>query len=326
MEHHFMWSWPIYSYLFLAGLGAGAMAVSNAVLLSGPKGAFGEGYFKIARYGALIGPWPVIIGTGFLIFELGRPFRFLNLLKIVNESPIAHLSPMNFGGWMLLLYGGITVSYAFTFIPWERVVGDWIVPIKEKIQKPLAAICAPFSIAVAIYTAVLLGAIPSRPLWNSPVLAGLFVVSALSTGLAAIMLAQTLLHKTQGATGDGHQIDKAGYLLTASDLALIGLEFVIVLLFIMFAHLTVGDPRHAIAILLPGGELAALFWWGFIVVGLLLPGLIELFYVLRSAVWSKPFKVPLAIEIAVPVSILFGGFLLRYIIVIGGQMTGPVGL
>ena len=51
MDHHFMWSWPIYGYLFMAGVGAGAVAISAFVQLRGPSGNLGERYFEIAKYG-----------------------------------------------------------------------------------------------------------------------------------------------------------------------------------------------------------------------------------------------------------------------------------
>ena len=58
----------------------------------------------------------------------------------------------------------------------------------------LSWVNVPLGIGVAVYTGILLGAMPSRPLWNSPILALLFLVSALSTGIAVIILAQTFFH------------------------------------------------------------------------------------------------------------------------------------
>ncbi|NCF11469.1 MAG: hypothetical protein GWP66_12480, partial [Gammaproteobacteria bacterium] len=60
-------------------------------------------------------------------------------------------------------------------------------------------------------------------------------------------------------------------------------------------------------------------------VGLLLPFCIEAWFVLRK-MRTGHFRVPYAVEIATPLAILLGGFILRYVIVIGGQITGPVGL
>jgi formate-dependent nitrite reductase membrane component NrfD len=106
---------------------------------------------------------------------------------------------------------------------------------------------------------------------------------------------------------------------------LIAFELVIIALFFMAAYLSYGDVRYAIQVFLPGGELAGLFWWGLVVLGLVLPFCLEAFYVMRK-MRSGSFEVPYAVEVVVPLAILAGGFILRYVIVIGGQITGPVGL
>ena len=62
------WGVPVILYLFLAGVGAGALTASASMFLrGGPTGR----YFNIARYGAFLAAPLVIIGTGMLVFELG---------------------------------------------------------------------------------------------------------------------------------------------------------------------------------------------------------------------------------------------------------------
>lgn len=319
MEHELAWGWLIVVYLYLAGMGAGAVTVSTTVLLRGPDGGFGSRRMSIARYGALIGPLPVILGTTLLIFDLGRPFRAFNLFKVIN------LSPMNFGAWMLMLFSIVAILYAITFIPWKWL-DERLDRLCDAVRTPLALVNAPLGVAVAIYTAVLLGAMPSRPLWNSPMLAMLFLVSALSTGLAAIMLAQTIFHKSGEDAEMDREVHQSTYILTVADAFLIVAEFAVVILFLMYAYLTVGDPRYAISILMPGGEMAQVFWLWFVGMGLLLPVTIETFYIVRKVVYGMEFRVPLVVEIIVPLAILAGGLILRYAIVYAGQLTGPVGL
>ena len=333
--HELTWGVPVIWYLYLAGVGAGAVAVSSSVLLRGGQYGAGESFFKLARYGALIGPIPVIIGTIFIVFELGRWDRALNLFKVIN------LSPMSIGSWLLGVFIITSLIYAFAFLPsflprFERLHKRFV-----PILHGMAWLNMPLGIGVAVYTGILLGAMPSRPLWNSPILALLFLVSALSTGVAAIFLAHTLFHKKdpnikierrvrtrREATllRPGRRYYETGYLLTATDLLLISLEVMVIFLFVMFAHLTVGNLKYAMAMILPGGEMAGIFWLWVVLVGLLVPGLIEMAYITPKLVYHREFRMHMSSELLIAIAVLIGGFMLRYIVVIGGQVTGPMGV
>jgi formate-dependent nitrite reductase membrane component NrfD len=94
----------------------------------------------------------------------------------------------------------------------------------------------------------------------------------------------------------------------------------------MFAQMTINSANFAIQALLPGGELALPFWLGVIFIGLLLPGFIESFYLLRTELLGHEFEWPYVINISAPVAVLVGGLMLRYVIVVGGQITGPIGI
>jgi len=107
---------------------------------------------------------------------------------------------------------------------------------------------------------------------------------------------------------------------------LIGFEVLAIFLFIMFAHLTIGNPAQAVSVILPGGALAAMFWGGVVFAGLLIPVLIELRYVVPTLLYHQPYAMPRGMEVAVCAVVLLGGFLLRYVVVIAGQMTGPMGI
>ncbi len=123
MGHELNWGLPVISYLVLAGLGAGALTVSASVFLRGGGGGFGNGHFAVARYGALIAPLPVMIGCGLLVLELGsfqtgHWFKWLNLYRTIT------LSPMSIGTWLLTVFIGISLVYAYTFLPKDASAGD----------------------------------------------------------------------------------------------------------------------------------------------------------------------------------------------------------
>jgi formate-dependent nitrite reductase membrane component NrfD len=292
------WGMPVILYLFLAGVGAGAVTVSSSVLLRGGGGGFGGGH----------------------VLELGRPFRALNLFKVIN------LSPMSVGSWLVLLFIWTSLFYALaflpSFLPQLKRFSDRLAPLRGA----LAWINVPLGIGVAVYTGILLGAMPSRPLWNSPILALLFMISALSTGVATIILARTIFHRKSSEPAIERQFHDSAYLLTATDVMLIGFELMVIFLFVMFAHLTVGNVKYAVSIILPGGDMALMFWVWVVLIGLLLPALVELVFVTPKLLYHRDYAAPRMIEIAVSVSVLIGGFMLRYVVVVAGQITGPMGL
>ena len=334
MGHELNWGLPVALYLFLAGVGAGATTVSGSVLLRGGDYSGGT-FFRLARYGALIGPLPVLLGCGLLVFDLGRWDRMFNLFKVIN------LSPMSIGSWFLMLFITCSLIYAVSFLP-------SFFPRFERISRTLAPVLhifawinIPLGIGVAVYTGILLGAMPSRPLWNSPILALLFLISALSTGIAMIILARALFHKSDpGVKSErrtirrreatlirpGRRYYETAYMLTVSDLMLIGFELLILFLFFMFAHLTIGNLKYAMAIILPGGEMAAMFWVWVVLIGLVIPGLVEMYYVIPKIVYHLEFRAHKVPEILISLAILAGGLMLRVIIVIAGQITGPMGI
>src|SRR5207302_2427288 len=94
----------IAGYLFLGGLagtssllGAGAQLTGRPSLARAAKtGAFGAGCLSMAA----------------LVHDLGRPARFLNMLRVVKIS-----SPMNVGSWLLGAYvpaAGVAAASALT--------------------------------------------------------------------------------------------------------------------------------------------------------------------------------------------------------------------
>ena len=321
LNHELIWGLPAISYYFLAGLGAGALITSTSLLLrGGPE----QTYFRFARFGAFLAVPVVALGTGMLVmelgsFETGHWFRFINLYKVMT------LSPMSVGSWLLLVYMVVATPYSLLFLVKGAHPDDKYQGLRQK----LAWVCVPLGIGVAVYTGVLLGAMPSRPLWNSPIIAMLFLLSAISCGIAAVLLIDWVAGLYDSKTASTTYLKEraeSGYLLATTVTLLIGLQILVIFLFFMYAHLSVGDKRMAIRVFEIGGELSSLFWWGLVVVGLVIPGLIELVRVMPRLLYKRSYEHSGMAVFIVPVLIIVGGFLLRYVIVVGGQISRLAGL
>lgn len=97
---------------------------------------------------------------------------------------------------------------------------------KYKWRRGLAWARIPLGIGVGIYTGVMLGAMPSRPFWNSPFPAFLFLISALSTSTALIILARAFITRGGLTEEKQEEVHESGFVLASTDTMIIGLEFI----------------------------------------------------------------------------------------------------
>src|SRR5919108_6650863 len=103
------WQYLIVSYLFLGGLSAGLFFVSALTELFRNGDSPKE---QIARVGALLAPWPVMVGCALLVFDLGHWYRFYKLFLHFRWQ-----SPMSIGSWLLMFFVFISLAYAYGWVP-----------------------------------------------------------------------------------------------------------------------------------------------------------------------------------------------------------------
>ena len=310
------WGILIVNYLFLGGLSAGLFFVS-ALATFLYKHDEPSPYTRIARLGAFLAPWPVMIGCLLLIFDLGRWYSFWKLFVHLRLA-----SPMSIGSWLLVFFNLVALlnCYAwlterqrnelFTRLPRSLAfLGDFNFDI-DHWRRRLAIVGLPISVAVGIYTGVLLGAVQSRPFWNTNLVAQLFLFSALSTGCAALIL---------GLAGRNESAQELR-LLYGLDICFMVLEFFIVLPYIIHGQLSVQAVQDSLNLIL-GGPFTILFWVFFLGLGLLIPLLIEVRELVPVIVSNREFHYRRGLASGTAILILGGGFLLRYIFVFAGQMS-----
>ena len=149
------WGHDVAAYLFLGGvaggsavLGAGAQLTERALLR------------RNCRLAALAS---VGLGAVFLVRDLGRPERFVNMLRVIKLT-----SPMSVGSWILTVFSaGASVAAAAEA---DRLTGERLPlgPLRRllrAVEGPAGLEAAAFGPLLAVYTAVLL-ADTSTPTWN----------------------------------------------------------------------------------------------------------------------------------------------------------------
>ena len=86
-----VWSWAIPAYYYVGGLAGGSLVLGAAM-----QGKRSSRLQRLIRRCHWIGFIGCCISGALLIYDLGRPARFLNMLRVFRPT-----SPMNIGAWVL---------------------------------------------------------------------------------------------------------------------------------------------------------------------------------------------------------------------------------
>src|SRR5450759_3134623 len=178
------WRWEIIWYFFFGGLAAGSYVIATIAALFGS-----EEDRVVARTGYYLSLLALLPCPPLLIKDLGRPERFLNMLRVFKVK-----SPMSMGVWGLVsfsLFSGLT---AVIQAARDGILGRWWGArlLAGLPQRLIALPCTALGVFLGGYTGVLLAA-TSIPLWSrSKFLGAIFVSSSLSTSTALISLALRL--------------------------------------------------------------------------------------------------------------------------------------
>ena len=144
------WTWEIPLYFFVGGA-SGAAAVIGA--MADYTGADRE----LVRHARWIAAAGSVISPALLIADLGRPERFLAMLRVFKPQ-----SPMSVGVWTLLGFSGGAAAAAFADFLTLRYGPS--IPVRLLEHAGQAASLA-FGLPFSNYTGVLIGA-SAIPVWN----------------------------------------------------------------------------------------------------------------------------------------------------------------
>ncbi|MDR2197316.1 MAG: polysulfide reductase NrfD [Coriobacteriales bacterium] len=238
-----IWGSIIAWYLFLAGLAAGAFATAALVSF---KDRGRKAFVKVQLVGRIVALLALAIGLFLLIFDaeagFKNPLRFFYLLT--NFASV-----MTWGVVILGVFGCVSLVTLLLSL------------LKKHVPYWLDGLGIAAAACTAAYTGVLIGVIKTYPLWNTALLPVLFLVSALSAGMAATFILSALIAP--------RELEGLG-ILKKLHFALLPTELLLLVALLYVASSTAPAAQASVERLV-SGDLALTFWLGLVVAGLIVP-------------------------------------------------------
>lgn len=144
------WTWEIPLYFFVGGA-AGAAAVVGAIA------DYTGADYELVRHARWIAAAGSVISPALLISDLGRPERFLAMLRVFKPQ-----SPMSVGVWTLVGFSTAAIATAFAGHLRERYGPSLPLRVLENAGQAASLV---FGLPFSNYTGVLIGA-TAVPVWN----------------------------------------------------------------------------------------------------------------------------------------------------------------
>ena len=178
-----VWTWEVPLYFFIGGISgvSGCMAFIAQLFRSEPS---------LIRVLLWIGFGGAVLCPALLIADLGRPARFLNMLRVFKWR-----SPMSLGAWILT---GFSLCVTAALFANEFLIHGYANPLIVAARWIGEASGAVTGLLLAAYTGVLIGA-TAVPVWsqNRRFLPAHFLNSGLGGSSAILELAGFLIPATQ---------------------------------------------------------------------------------------------------------------------------------
>jgi Fe-S-cluster-containing dehydrogenase component/formate-dependent nitrite reductase membrane component NrfD len=232
-----LWGWEVSAYLTTKAIAAGVFLVAFLAMTLGYE------LSASAKIGTSIISLVFISLTGlFLVMDLDRPDRFLNVLLRPQWN-----SWLVRGGYAMTIFGGVISLW---------LANNWLgfnLP-----DQAIQYITFPFAIVLAIYTAFLFAQAKGRDFWQSPTLVLHMLVHSVMAGVAALSLLSLLIGEEDW--------------MTLLKPLLIGA--LVVNLFVLITELTVTHPTTSakmVVKMITKGRYKKVFWMGTVLIGNIFP-------------------------------------------------------
>ncbi len=281
-EHPF--GLPIAIYFYMTGMSAGSFLISTMSYGMGIKK-----YKPLGKVGVVLATLLLVLAPVFLIIDLGQPLRFWHLFPYLNFK-----SAITWGSFLLVAYPLNCLIYGFNMFKGN-----------DKLTKMFGLIGIPLAISVHGYTGFILALIKARAMWNTALMPIYFLVSAMVSGIALMILVVFIQNWIRR--------DKQLNIDLAADLGKILVITIIFDLFLVLSDVLVllnsdTEAREGAAMLLTGN-----FRPYFLGVEIILGSIIPLVLLLLPFTRRNPVTLSFAAVLA-----MIGVFAMRYVMVIGG--------
>lgn len=286
MNNQVVWGIPHVFAIFLIVAASGVLNVASI------GSVFGKTLYKArAPLASLLSIAMLAGGLSVLMLDLGRPDRVIVAATNTNLTSVF--------AWNVLLYSGmfaLVAVYLWTMM--ERRVNRW--------TKPAGFAVFAWRFMLTTGTGLIFAFLTARQAYGSALLPPMFIVLSFAWGLAVFHLVQTTLYAWNEKILDPAIMQRKKNLL--------GVFIVGSLYMVAIYHLTNLYFAQQISfqrfILRDGGVYPQLFWWGYVVLGNILP--MVLIY------WPGLGRTRCIFSASLLV--VLGAFALLYVFIIGGQV------
>lgn len=241
-------SWGMYISLFawFVGVSAGGLIVSSAAAVFKIKQ-----WQPISKLANLLASVAIALAAFSILPDLGRPDRVLNLFLYPQIN-----SPLIWDVTIIFTYLIISLIELGLMLSADgaRKRGNEILyNSRERIVRAIAFVALPVAVLTHSITAWIFGLQISRPLWNTALLAPIFLASALVSGLGLLIMVSVLSNRFGSVKVDKEALSGLARLL--------GVVILVDLFFLLSEYITAIWPASPVEVSPIITEFFGPFWW-----------------------------------------------------------------
>ncbi len=285
MNNQIVWGMPHVFAIFLIVAASGVLNVASI------GSVFGKAIYKArAPLAGLLSIAMLAGGLAVLMLDLGRPERFM--------LPALDFNVTSVFAWNTILYSGmfgLVIAYLWSMM--EKRMNVY--------SKPLGVAVFAWRFILTTGTGLIFAFLTARQAYGSAILPPMFVVMSFAWGMAVFHIVQMVIYAWNDKELEPEILERKKRLLGIFILGSLYMVVVYHMTNLYFAH-RMSFERF---ILLDGGVYPALFWWGYVLIGNVLP---------LALIFMPGMKTKKSAMMA-SLAVVLGGFAFLYVFIIGGQ-------